>query len=108
MVQLTRTIELDDISPEEAAHIFAGFNNEKQAAFLTTVWRIAKDWPGAGWCQQSCSIVEVAGPEAREWIRTIGAHLELEEAEEAEPNQIETDDRPEWELRTGFREEDFS
>jgi hypothetical protein len=83
MAQLTRVIEHDDITPEEAAHIFAGFNNEQQVTFFTYVWRAAKDWPGAGWCQQSCSIIEKAGPEARECIRALAEHLALAEAEAA-------------------------
>lgn len=72
---ITRTITLDDPTPEELAKAFCDFDNGDQAAFLSAIWQITKAWPGAGWCQQSCSIVEVADNDAIQTIRTLASHL---------------------------------
>jgi hypothetical protein len=64
-----------ELTGSELAELFAAMNGEEQAEFFAKVWSIAKEWPGAGWCQQSCSIVSFAGPGAREAIRTLASHL---------------------------------
>lgn len=74
-MSITRTITLDDLTPEEMARAFCDFDNEDQAAFLGAIWRIAKEWPGAGWCQQSFEIAEVADSDAIQAIRTLASHL---------------------------------
>ena len=57
-MSITRTIELDDLTPDELAEVFAHMDGEQQARFFTCVGEIAATWPGAGWCQQSCAISE--------------------------------------------------
>lgn len=77
---ITRTIEVGDITPEELASLFTDMVGYGQAKFFAEIWRIARDWPGAGWCQQSYDIVKNAElcPGAREAISTLAAHLEEE------------------------------
>ena len=78
MMAVTRTIEVNDLTPGELATLFADMNGDQQAQFFATVWDIAKAWPGAGWCQQSYDIVRFAdaNPGARDAIATLAAHLE--------------------------------
>lgn len=76
---ITRTITLDDPTPAELAQAFCDLDGDDQAAFLSAVWRIAKDWPGAGWCQQSHAIAQAADSDAREAIRTLASHLPAED-----------------------------
>lgn len=71
-----RTFAIDDLTPEELAALFCDLFADQQARFFTEVWRIAKEWPGAGWCQQSCEIVKQADPDALGAIKTLAAHLE--------------------------------
>lgn len=72
--QLTRTIALDDITPQECASIFAHYSDLEQAAFFAEVGSIARSWPGAGWCQQSCSIAARLDDLGRETIATLAGH----------------------------------
>jgi hypothetical protein len=58
MGAVTRTIELDDLTPEELAALFCDLDDDGQAAFLNRVGEIAAGWPGAGWCIQSLCIVQ--------------------------------------------------
>lgn len=53
---ITRTIEINDITPEEAAALFLGWFGDQQAAFFNAFRDITDTWPGAGWCQQCCDI----------------------------------------------------
>lgn len=75
MATLTRTIEIDGITPKELATVFAGYFAEDQAAFFDELYQIARGWPGAGWCQQSCAIVPHMTTDARSAIVTIASHL---------------------------------
>lgn len=79
---VSRTIEISDITPEELAVLFTDMVAFGQAKFFAEVWRIAKDWPGAGWCQQSYDIAKNAEycPGAREAVHTLAAHFEEDEA----------------------------
>lgn len=70
-----RAIQINDLTPDELAMLFTEMDSEDQARFFATVWTLAKDWPGAGWCQQSCSIVQASNSDAREAIRTLASHL---------------------------------
>lgn len=81
MSQLTRTFEIDDITPQEMARVFAHYFDDQQAAFFEEVGRIAKDWPGAGWCMQSCSIARELSPLGRETILTLAGHAQPEMAQ---------------------------
>lgn len=71
---ITRTVNITP-SPVELAQLFAEMGNNDQATFFGEVWRIAKAWPGAGWCQQSLAIVEEMDSDGRQAIETIAAHL---------------------------------
>jgi hypothetical protein len=77
-MSVTRTIEINDLSPGEMAALFTEMRGEQQAQFFSAVWDYAKAWPGAGWCQQSCDIVSHADSAARSAISTLAAHLEPE------------------------------
>lgn len=74
-MSIARTIQINDLTPDELAMLFTEMDSEDQARFFATVWTLAKDWPGAGWCQQSCSIVQASNSDAREAIRTLASHL---------------------------------
>lgn len=74
-MSIARTIQINDLTPDELAMLFTEMDSEDQARFFATVWTLAKDWPGAGWCQQSCGIVQASNSDAREAIRTLASHL---------------------------------
>lgn len=73
-----RTVEFDDFTPHELATVFAGMDDRQQAEFFASVWNIAKEWPGAGWCQQSCAIVSHLDRDGRNAVETLAANLSLE------------------------------
>lgn len=79
-MSVTRTIEIDDLSPFELATLFASMDGRSQALFFAGVWQIAKDWPGAGWCQQSCGIVSHLNKDGRDAVAALAEHLALAEA----------------------------
>lgn len=72
---ITRTITLNDLTPQEVAHLFAEMHDCDQAIFFAEVWRIANGWSGAGWCQQSCAIVGKLDRDGRKAIEALAAHL---------------------------------
>lgn len=74
---VSRTIELS-LTPFELATLFADMDSEKQAWFFACIWRIAKDWPGAGWCQQSCDIIRIGSVDTVSAIETLASHLPAE------------------------------
>lgn len=79
---MKRMIEIDvPISPSELAEEFCDMDGDEQAEFFGAVWRIAKGWTGAGWCQQSCNIVGCSDRDAIEAIRTLASHLSAEHVE---------------------------
>lgn len=69
---VTRTIELDDLTPDELAELFAHMFGDQQARFFTRVGEIAATWPGAGWCQQCCAISEHLDKVGTETILKLG------------------------------------
>lgn len=73
-MSVARTIQINDLTPDELALLFTDMSSSDQARFFATVWRIA-NWPGPGWCQQSSAIVDNAGSDTREAIRTLASHL---------------------------------
>lgn len=77
---VTRTITLEDITPEELAFTFCEMDAGAQAEFFAVVWKVARTWPGAGWCQQSLGIVEKLDSDGRNAVATLSAHLETEAA----------------------------
>ncbi len=70
-MSITRTIELDDLTPDELAFAFCEMDGQKQAKFFSVVGKIAATWPGAGWCQQSCAISEHLDKSATETIAKL-------------------------------------
>lgn len=71
---LVRTFEVgvDDITPDELAALFSEMDGEQQARFFSRLGAIASTWPGAGWCQQCCSISEHLDKTATETILKLG------------------------------------
>ena len=76
-MSIARTIEINDLTPDELAMLFTDLNGDQQASFFAAVWQIAKDWPGAGWCQQSYDIAKFAdaNPGCRDAVTTLAAHF---------------------------------
>ena len=74
---ITRTIEIGDLTPEEAAVIFAHWCGAEQAAFFGAVGRIAKTWPGAGMCMQALYIAKDLDVDGRYVIERIADHADL-------------------------------
>jgi hypothetical protein len=71
-MSITRTIELDDLTPEELAFAFCEMDGGQQAAFFSTVGKIAATWPGTGWCQQCCAMSEHFDKNATETCLKLG------------------------------------
>ncbi len=71
---LKREIEIDDLTPQELAEQFCDMFGDKQAEFFNEVWRIAKHWPGAGWCQQSCEIVKHLDAGGLDAVKVLYSH----------------------------------
>ncbi len=71
---ITRTFHISDISPQELASLFTAMFDDAQAEFFAEIGRIAKDWPGAGWCMQSCCIAGKLSDEGRAVIETLAGH----------------------------------
>jgi len=78
-MSIARTIQINDLTSDEVAMLFTNMDSHGQARFFASVWKIAKDWPGAGWCQQSSGIVRQSNSDAREAIRTLASHLPAED-----------------------------
>lgn len=72
---VTRTIELADLTPAEVARLFCDFFGDQQVEFFANIQRIAAEWPGAGWCQQSYGIARIINPAAREVITKLAEHV---------------------------------
>lgn len=68
MSAITRTVVLDDIAPEELAAVFLDMDAEQQAAFFNAFKAEMDKWPGAGWCQQCCSMSRFLEPSGIESI----------------------------------------
>lgn len=74
---VTRTVTIDDLTPQEVAQLFCGFFDCGQAAFFNEVARISATWPGAGWCSQAFAIADNSAltVEARRVIEQLAEHL---------------------------------
>ena len=77
MESVTRTVSFDDATPEELARLFAQMGDADQARFFSAIRPIAATWPGAGWCQQSCSIVSRLDEDGVFVLDTLAGHLAL-------------------------------
>jgi hypothetical protein len=65
---IKREFLIADVAAHELAHLFCEMYADEQAAFFSEVGRIAAQWPGTGWCQQSCGISEHLDKRATETI----------------------------------------
>ena len=74
-MSVTRTIEINDLTPAELAQIFTGMCGNQQAEFFAAIRPIAATWPGAGWCQQSCDIVTHLNSDGRFVVETLAGHM---------------------------------
>lgn len=81
-MKVTRTIQINDLTPGELADLFTEFDGHGQAQFFARIWEVAKEWPGAGWCQQSYDIARHAdeNPGCRDAVTTLAAHFQGEAA----------------------------
>ena len=71
-MMVTRTFQINDLTPQELAAIFLGWHSEQQAAFFNAFKAETDKWPGAGWCQQSCAISEHLNSAGIETILKLG------------------------------------
>jgi len=78
-MKIERTIQINDLTPRELAELFCDMFGDQQATFFSEVWKIARDWPGAGWCKQSAEITRMADANAAQAIRTLASHLSAED-----------------------------
>lgn len=76
-MRVTRTLEIDDMTPQELASIFARWFADEQAAFFSAIAVESKDWPGTGWCQQACAIAEHLDDAGRSVIEKLAGHAGL-------------------------------
>ena len=53
---ITRTVTVENISPQELARLFSEMSDIEQAAFFDAVANESMPWPGLGWCMQSMNI----------------------------------------------------
>lgn len=72
---MQHTIELS-LTADELAEAFCDMDSHQQAAFFASVWRIAKAWPGAGWCQQSCDIIRCGSADTLSAIETLASYMD--------------------------------
>jgi hypothetical protein len=72
---LSRTIQISDITPAELAMLFTDMDDHHQAAFFAAIKPITDKWDGAGWCQQSCSIIQQLDDAGLSVVRTLASHL---------------------------------
>ncbi|HEX8414756.1 MAG TPA: hypothetical protein VF637_12850 [Sphingomicrobium sp.] len=74
-VSVTRTIKVDDLSPEELAAVFVGYFDAQQAEFFNEVYRLSRAWSGTGWCGQACSIAPLLDAGGRSVVTTLAGHI---------------------------------
>lgn len=74
-MSITRTIEVNDLTPAELAELFCEMDSHQQTEFFETINGLAAKWPGAGWCQQSCSIADSMTSGARFVIEKLAEHV---------------------------------
>lgn len=68
---IIRTQVISDITPAEAAAIFAGWDAEQQALFFNQVMIEAEDWPGGAWHSQAMHIESEMTEKAKSMIRDL-------------------------------------
>jgi len=74
-MSVVRTIKINDLAPAELAELFCDMDAQRQADFFAAIQPIAATWPGAGWCQQSCSISMAINDRARFVIVKLAEHV---------------------------------
>jgi hypothetical protein len=76
-MSVTRSVTLDNLTAREIAELFCGLDSEAQAEVFNHITDIARDWSGAGWCQQANSILTARSltDEGRKAIGSLADHL---------------------------------
>lgn len=75
MSLVSRTISLDDMTPEEMAKLFAAMGSDEQIRFFSALRAETKDWPGSGWCMQCSYIAADADTDALFILGTLAGHV---------------------------------
>lgn len=70
-MNITRTIEIKGLTPEELAKEFSSWGGSWQADFFGHLADITAEWPGAGWCQQCSAIAPELGPGGKSVIAKL-------------------------------------
>lgn len=74
-MNVTRTLTIDDLTPSELATLFTDMDDYRQAEFFAAIAPIAREWSGAGWCQQSCSIAQRLDDTGRKVVLKLAEHI---------------------------------
>lgn len=72
---VTRTVSVNDLTPQELAALFCQLCNDEQAEFFAAVADESKDWPGTGWDGQAMAIVEKLDSAGRFVLSALAAHM---------------------------------
>lgn len=82
---VSRTIVLDDLTPQDVADIFCAMNSGDQAAVFNEIGAIASTWPNGGWCVQACEIVRARelSDAGRKVIAALADHYTIQQGEAA-------------------------
>lgn len=81
----TRTITLDDMTPEELAQLFAPMGSDEQARFFDALAVITGDWRGLGWCGQCAYMVDNLSTAGAEVVLTLAGHIEAHRDSRSKP-----------------------
>ncbi len=74
---ITRTVVIDDLTPEELAGRFADMGPRQQAKFFAAVAAIADTWSGAGMCMQAYAIADYLDAQGKYAIERLADHAGL-------------------------------
>lgn len=76
---VTRTLNIDDLTPQELATLFGNMSDIEQAEFFSIVWDISLEWPFSQWCGQACNIVQRLDENGKKVILALAEHIQLRE-----------------------------
>lgn len=79
MALISRTFEIGDLTPQEMASTFAGWNGDDQAKFFAAVAAEADKWPygRSSFCMQALHIAKALDADGRYIIERIAVHAGL-------------------------------
>lgn len=84
---ITRTIILDDLTPQELARVFSIMASDEQAAFFNALHGEVQNYGGTGWCGQCAWIVDDLDRGGRDIIKTLAGHVADKQASLARTGQ---------------------